>query len=94
MISYVTLTNGGIHVEELLYVIILLCSVQVLGNPWNRQGQLFSIHAFVEKDGQSQQFPLAFAIMSRKTIADYNEAIYKDKMHFQSKKIQVNAYTD
>ena len=33
----------------------------------------FSIHAFIEKDGQSQQFPLAFCIMSRKTIADYND---------------------
>lgn len=48
---------------------------QVLSDPWKRQGQLFSIHAFVEKDGQTQQFPLAFCIMSRKTIADYTEVI-------------------
>jgi hypothetical protein len=32
---------------------------------------MMSIHSFVEKDGQKKQFPIAFALMSRRTKADY-----------------------
>jgi len=40
-------------------------------DPFKDRGQLLSIHAFVRQDGKRKQFPLAFAIMSRKTKADY-----------------------
>ncbi|KAH3817396.1 hypothetical protein DPMN_118930 [Dreissena polymorpha] len=30
-----------------------------------------SIHAFIQKDGMKKQLPLVFALMSRKTEADY-----------------------
>ena len=30
----------------------------------------------IEKDGLSQQIPLAFCIMSSKTIADYNKVMH------------------
>lgn len=36
-------------------------------------GQLMSIHAFVEKDGRSMQFPLLFALMSRRRKEDNTE---------------------
>ena len=44
---------------------------QVVGEPFKRQGQLMSIHAFVEKDGETKQLPLVFCLMSRRTRADY-----------------------
>ncbi|XP_041364761.1 uncharacterized protein LOC121380077 [Gigantopelta aegis] len=44
---------------------------KVVGDPFSRAGQLMSIHAFVRKDGKRKQFPLAFALMSRKRKEDY-----------------------
>ncbi|WAR15309.1 hypothetical protein MAR_005414, partial [Mya arenaria] len=37
----------------------------VVGEPFRSNGQLFSIHAFIEKAGQLKQMPLAFCLMSR-----------------------------
>ena len=48
---------------------------KVIGEPFKRQGQLMSIHAFVEKDGKTQQFPLAYCLMSRKTREDYKQVL-------------------
>ncbi|XP_052820384.1 uncharacterized protein LOC128246231 [Mya arenaria] len=38
---------------------------KVVGEPFRSNGQLFSIHAFIEKAGQLKQMPLAFCLMSR-----------------------------
>ncbi|KAL3878983.1 hypothetical protein ACJMK2_031305, partial [Sinanodonta woodiana] len=43
----------------------------VLGEPFRQQGQLMSIHAFIERNGAQKQFPLVFYLMSRKTKSDY-----------------------
>ena len=40
---------------------------QVVQHPFKSSGQLMSIHGFVQRE----QFPLAFALMSRKTKEDY-----------------------
>jgi len=40
-------------------------------DPFKSRGQLMSIHAFVQKDGKRKQFPMVFAVMSRKTKEDY-----------------------
>ncbi|KAL3872295.1 hypothetical protein ACJMK2_040229, partial [Sinanodonta woodiana] len=42
---------------------------KVLGAALRQQGQL--IHAFIEKNGAHNQFPLVFCLMSRKTKSDY-----------------------
>lgn len=39
---------------------------QVVKDPFKKSGQLLSIHSFVHKDGRRKQFPLVFALMSRK----------------------------
>jgi len=39
--------------------------------PFKLSGQLFSIHAFIEKDGNLKQLPLLFCLMSHRTTADY-----------------------
>ena len=44
---------------------------QVVKDPFKKSGQLLSIHSFVHKDGRRKQFPLVFALMSRKTEEDY-----------------------
>ncbi|KAL3888416.1 hypothetical protein ACJMK2_000784 [Sinanodonta woodiana] len=44
---------------------------KVLGEPFRQQGQLMSIHAFIERNGAQKQFPLVFCLMSRKTKSDY-----------------------
>ncbi|WAR28289.1 hypothetical protein MAR_013993 [Mya arenaria] len=43
----------------------------VVGEPFRRNGQLFSIHAFIEKAGQLKQMPLSFYLMSRRTKVDF-----------------------
>ena len=40
---------------------------QVVQHPFKSSGQLMSIHGFVQREGARKQFPLAFALMSRKT---------------------------
>ncbi len=45
---------------------------QVVGEPFKRHGQLMSVHAFVERNGQSKQLPLEFCLMSRRTKDDYS----------------------
>jgi len=37
--------------------------------------QLFSFHAFVRKDGQLKQLPLAFAVMSHWRNKDYKSVL-------------------
>jgi len=38
--------------------------------------QLFSIHAFMKKDGVVKQMPLLFALMSRRRKKDYRKVTY------------------
>ena len=44
---------------------------QVVQHHFKSSGQLMSIHGFVQREGARKQFPLAFALMSRKTKEDY-----------------------
>ncbi|KAL3854949.1 hypothetical protein ACJMK2_014184, partial [Sinanodonta woodiana] len=44
---------------------------KVPGEPFRQQGQLMSIHAFIERNGAQKQFLLVFCLMSRKTKSDY-----------------------
>lgn len=37
--------------------------------------QLFSIHAFIKKDGNSKQVPLAFVFMSKRRKKDYKKVL-------------------
>ena len=41
--------------------------------------QLFSIHAFVQRDGNFKQVPLLFALMSGKRRRDYKKILAKTK---------------
>ncbi|KAH3721374.1 hypothetical protein DPMN_064297 [Dreissena polymorpha] len=44
---------------------------EVIGEPFKRNGQLFTINAFFDREGASKQLSLAFVLMSRRTQADY-----------------------
>ncbi|KAL3858188.1 hypothetical protein ACJMK2_012792 [Sinanodonta woodiana] len=44
---------------------------KLFGKPFRQQGQLMSIHAFIERNGAQKQFPLVFCLMSWKTKSDY-----------------------
>ncbi|KAH3772932.1 hypothetical protein DPMN_174279 [Dreissena polymorpha] len=46
---------------------------------FKRSGQLFTINAFVEREGASKQLPLVFVLMSRRTQAD-NEFVFRAVM--------------
>ena len=48
---------------------------QVVGRPFS-SGQLFSINAFIEREGHQKQLPLVFVLMSRRCQSDY-KAIFK-----------------
>ncbi|KAL3857131.1 hypothetical protein ACJMK2_011826 [Sinanodonta woodiana] len=42
----------------------------VIGKPFRQQGQIMSIHGFIERNGAQKQLPLVFCLMSRKTKSD------------------------
>ncbi|KAL3861171.1 hypothetical protein ACJMK2_007236 [Sinanodonta woodiana] len=46
-------------------------NLRVLGEPFRQQGQLISIHAFIERNDAQNQFPLVFYLMSRNTKSHY-----------------------
>jgi hypothetical protein len=71
--SWVSLSSArGSNIIIYLYIYFFF---QVVGEPFKRQGQLFTVNAFVEREGQSKQLPLVFVLMSRRTQADYENSV-------------------
>jgi hypothetical protein len=56
------------HMSHMNVLTLFMFLLQIVHAPFI---QMMSIHSFVEKKGEKKQFPLAFALMSRRTKADY-----------------------
>lgn len=50
--------------------------------------QLFSMHAFIRKDGKLKQIPLVFILMSRRTAKDYKE-VFKAVLEIMGGRVNV-----